>query len=252
LNYNTPAKGLSCRSGGNLIYIVISMLVWALLVSAAWLTDQPVAYNPDRGTGKSDSIGSIETQGLSITVTPASLESRANHITSLSASLRPDRNTPVPNRQNSSSPDCPSSDPMSPGQSSSGSNRPFFTQPKITISAECFPGRRCESLQPSSLRYVIAMVLRGLGKILAIVNTFWVVTHNFLEFLSKLDNCWCTTSMALKGLKGVRHVWLWDGLNELRGYDNVEVTWQLITTWTCVVCVAIMGLIWGVCRASRK
>lgn len=204
LNYNTPAKGLSCRSGGNLIYIVVSILVWALMVGSAWITDKPVTYNLEANNDEERRTGS------------------------------PNRHEALPNR-----------DLHIPLIPRTGSSQSSATDLTIT-------GRREVPLNPNSPLQYLAMALRTLGKTLAILNAIWVVTHNLLEFLSVLNNCWCSTTQGLMGIPGVRHVWLWEGLADLKKYENVERTWQLVTAWACVVCGGGMGLIWGICKGFKR
>ncbi|RPA85732.1 hypothetical protein BJ508DRAFT_411723 [Ascobolus immersus RN42] len=240
LNYNTPAKGLSCRSGGNLLYIIAAVLVWAFMVSAAWLTDQPATYTFESDPPTLDTTSpQTSTQHLfspnasnSTTapgIAPVHSSTNISHANSTSSSLLPTHaNEPMQHASNA--------DPNSS---------------KLVLH-----GRRDRPLSNAAYRYKLAMVLRTFGKTLAILNAIWVVTHNFLEFLSVLDNCWCSTTQILKWIPGSKHVWLWEGLAEVKTYENVLRTWILVTVWACFACVGLMitnlGIIMKVKRESGE
>lgn len=47
-----------------------------------------------------------------------------------------------------------------------------------------------------------AVILRRLGKTLAIVNAFWLITSSLLEFIGLFDNCWCLSDELGFGRSG--------------------------------------------------
>ena len=47
-----------------------------------------------------------------------------------------------------------------------------------------------------------AVMLRYVGKILAVVNTFWLITSSLLQFVGGYENCWCQGNAVRLGAKG--------------------------------------------------
>ena len=55
--------------------------------------------------------------------------------------------------------------------------------------------------RPSTLLAVLAVLIRLLGKLLAIANAVFVVVTSVIQFTGLLDNCWCDACIPSLGKK---------------------------------------------------
>ncbi|KAG8817993.1 hypothetical protein FRC19_010965 [Serendipita sp. 401] len=160
LDFATPSIGLGCRSGGVLIYWIVSWAVLVLLVLAAWLADQWSVHEAAIQRGQ------ITREG----------ESRSRRV-----------------------------------------------------------GYR--------LLGVGAVVLRLLGKTLAMANSVWIVLHCFFEFTQFYNQCYCLTNRGTTP-------WLFLTDERIRDIGNTERYWGLFAGFTGVTCT-IYILFMGVWAAKR-
>ncbi|KAF8465302.1 hypothetical protein BDZ91DRAFT_795030 [Kalaharituber pfeilii] len=84
------------------------------------------------------------------------------------------------------------------------------------------PKRRLRWYEPLSLVGYIAILLRTIGKFLAIVNAAWICVHCLLEFTNFYENCWCKTTYFERGESGY---WVLGSDAELRQYANITEVW---------------------------
>jgi len=148
LDFLTPPVGIGCRSGGILIYWVISYIVWILMVVSAWIS---------------------------------------NHWSVCAAAQRIEKH------------------------------------------------RLPDNLYPLG---IIAVILRLVGKGLAILNTAWISTHCLFEFTSFYDRCFCSTNRGTAP-------WLWLDDAAIRGMNDVQERWfglALLTGTVCFGYIAFIGL----------
>ncbi|PVF92990.1 hypothetical protein CPB86DRAFT_801601 [Serendipita vermifera] len=146
LDFLTPSVGLGCRSGGVLIYWMMSYIVWFLLVASAWLSDRWSVHEATERMGK---------------------------------------------------------------------NRP--------------PRRRVLG--------TVAVVLRIVGKTLAVLNSFWIVIHCLFEFTAFYTRCFCQTNRRTSP-------WLFLDEARIREMDNVKERWlglAILTGSVCAGYIAFMG-----------
>jgi hypothetical protein len=146
LDYLTPSIGLGCRSGGILIYWMISYIIWMLMVVSAWISDH--------------------------------------------------------------------------------------------WSVCAAPQRKKNSQLPSNLYFlgVVAVVLRLIGKGMAIVNSIWIVMNCLFEFTSFYSRCFCATNRGTAP-------WLWLDDAAIRGMDDVQELWFGLALLTGVVCISYICFI---------
>ncbi|KAG8768291.1 hypothetical protein FRC15_005224 [Serendipita sp. 397] len=98
--------------------------------------------------------------------------------------------------------------------------------------------------QESSLRKVlygllgtIAVTLRLFGKLLAFLNSVWIITHCLFEFTQFYDRCYCKTNRGTT-------FWLWFDDEHIRNLGSTERFWAGFagaTGFTCLFFIVFMG-----------
>jgi hypothetical protein len=147
LDYLTPSIGLGCRSGGVLVYWMVSYIIWILMVLSAWISDH---WSICAATQRIENKGQL----------------------------------------------------------------------------------------PSNLYFlgVVAVVLRLIGKGMAILNSVWIVTHCLFEFTNFYSSCFCGTNRGTAP-------WLWLDDAAIRGLNDVQERWFGLAVLTGVVCTGYLCFI---------
>ncbi|KAG8817490.1 hypothetical protein FRC17_011208 [Serendipita sp. 399] len=162
LDFATPSTGLGCRSGGVLIYWIISYAVMILLIFSAWISDRWSVHE-----------AAVKHQGL--------LEE-------------------------------------------SGGSKVGYR-----------------------LLGISAVLLRVLGKALAIANTVWILLHCFFEFTQFYNRCYCLTNRRTSP-------WLFLDDESIRDIGSTERFWGGFagtTGVTCTIYIIFMG-VWAAKRLPRS
>ena len=77
-----------------------------------------------------------------------------------------------------------------------------------------------------------AVVLRSLGKAIAVLNAAWICIHCIFEFTLFYENCWCNSNFAVLGQKGY---WIWLPEAQLRELWNIKEIWSGSTALATIV-----------------
>ena len=77
-----------------------------------------------------------------------------------------------------------------------------------------------------------AVVLRTLGKVIAVLNAAWLLIHSILILTSFYQNCWCLSNYALLGQKGY---WIWVTPSQMQELWNVNEVWSGATALAIIV-----------------
>lgn len=84
----------------------------------------------------------------------------------------------------------------------------------------------------------VAVILRLVGKGLAILNSIWIIMHCLFEFTGFYNRCFCLTNRGTSP-------WLWLDDATIRSLNNTQETWFGLAVLTGVMCmgyIAFMGL----------
>ena len=86
--------------------------------------------------------------------------------------------------------------------------------------------------RPAHLSGCGAVVLRALGKAIAVLNAAWLCIHCFFILTSFYENCWCYSNYAALGQKGY---WTWLPHSQVRELWNIQEVWSGSTALAIVV-----------------
>ena len=97
------------------------------------------------------------------------------------------------------------------------------------LSDHCIPPR-----EGHTIRFCgpVAVILRTLGKTIAVLNSVWICVHCVFQFTSIYDNCWCNANAAILGQSGY---WTWLSTDQLKDLPNISLTWSGSTCLAIIV-----------------
>ena len=87
----------------------------------------------------------------------------------------------------------------------------------------------------------LAAVTRYFGKLLAVVNAFFLVAVSLFEFTGGFDNCWCKSDTV--GLHNSGWVVLFKTAHDLEQAANLQ--WGMGLMLSILVCLFVFGVFWG-------
>ena len=162
LAYKTYTPGLGCRSGSYLVYGVFATVVFAFMLASMLLSHQAMHM--------------VET------------EYRPHHLDEENAGENHELNTVSTSNSTLQPPSGPLGPSMQGDNTSTASERLLSSK----------DGHRPKLALPKSRKFVIictiAILLRQIGKILAIANAMWLIISSLLEFSSGFANCYCQST----------------------------------------------------------
>lgn len=100
------------------------------------------------------------------------------------------------------------------------------------LSDLCISAKKSGKSAKVNLFGYAAVILRVLGKTIAVLNAVWIFIHCVFQFTSFYDNCWCNANYAIMGQKGY---WIWLSTAQLRELLDISETWGGTTALATVV-----------------
>jgi hypothetical protein len=230
LDFLNPSVGLGCRSGGLLIYCIMSYIVWIVLAFAAWLSDlwsvHEASIRVERQKLKEEKR---ETQrqsqrGMRGSSHSGRMQAGENTLSIVTGSPvnSPDNDAAYPNRSKTTTKQRPGPN-RNPTPNSTTRSRPRRDQ--------------------HALLGTFAVFFRILGKILAVINFSWIIIHCLFEFTEFYSRCWCTTNRQTSE-------WLFLDNAGIRNLDNVSERWLGLAFLNGIICALYIGFLgsWTMAR----
>jgi hypothetical protein len=227
LDFLTPSVGLGCRSGGLLIYWMMSYIVWIVLALAAWLSDRWSVHEASVRVEtqklkeeKRERQGQRQRQrGMRGSSHSGRMQAGEDTLSIVTGSPvnSPDNDDAYPNRSRTTTRQRP------------GPNRNSNLNPNSTT-------RSRPRLNQRALLGTLAVFFRILGKTLAVLNFSWIIIHCLFEFTGFYSRCWCTTNRQMSE-------WLFLDDAGIRNLDNVRERWLGLAFLNGIICALYIGFL---------
>ncbi|KAI1277671.1 hypothetical protein F5Y07DRAFT_362549 [Xylaria sp. FL0933] len=111
-------------------------------------------------------------------------------------------------------------------------------------------GNGIPSLKPTFSHNVLrfcAVSTRILGRILAVVNTLWIILSTLWELVGFYNNCWCDSTYLAKGTRG----WVLLFVEASETAKAAAAPWAGSVFLSVFVSATSCGLFWLYCRGNR-